>query len=258
MQQQVPVTTTRMQSEIVQQQTPITTTRYENQVVAQQVPVQVQKMVPVQEKVMVPQTVQKPMTKRIAKEKTEYVTEQVVRPVTVQKEVYKDEVVIEETPIQTTRMERVVQKVSVPQKVYKTVPVTEIRLVPRTVVRRIPIDANGNPIVVQSLSAPATSTISSPSDLPAASETKSNLDAASEGTTVTAKKPSLSESGDLPAPSAPSAPLVPTEPAAEASSNTELKIGNPDPNPEPTVKAEPTNTTPSSEKSGKIKVTGDE
>ncbi|MFM8216208.1 MAG: hypothetical protein ACKN82_16435, partial [Pirellula sp.] len=192
--------------------------------------------------------------KRIAKEKTEYVTEQVVRPVTVQKEVYKDEVVIEETPIQTTRMERVVQKVSVPQKVYKTVPVTEIRLVPRTVVRRIPIDANGNPIVVQSLSAPASSTISSPSDLPAASDAKSNLDSASEGTTVTSKKPALSESGDLPAPSAPTAPPVPTEPAAEASSNTELKIGNP----EPTSNANPASETPSSEKSGKIKVTGDE
>jgi hypothetical protein len=227
--------------------------------------VQVQKVVPVQEKVMVPQTVQKPMTKRVAKEKTEYVTEQVVRPVTVQKEVYKDEVIIEETPVQTTRMEKVVQKVSVPQKVYKTVPVTEIRLVPRTVVRRIPIDSNGNPIAVESLSAPTTSTIASPSDLPASAAAKSAVGSASEaglatggGTTVTSKKPAITESGDLPAPSAPSAPPVPTEPVlppettptAEASSNTELSIGNPEP------AAAAADTT--KEKSGKIKVTGDE
>jgi hypothetical protein len=145
--------------------------------------------------------------------------------------------------VQSTRFERVVEKVSVPQKVMKTVPVTEIRLVPRTVTRRIPIDSNGNPIVVQSLSAP----VSSPSDLPAAA-TPAASPAAGEGTTVTSKKPALIESGDLPAPSAPAAPPVPTEPipsaesSAGTSSKTELKIGS--------------DTT--TEKSGKIRVTGDE
>jgi hypothetical protein len=181
------------------------------------------------------------MTKRVAKEKVEYVTEQVVRPVTVQKEVYKDEVVIEETPIQTTRMERVVQKVSVPQKVMKTVPVTEIRLVPRIVTRRIPIDSNGNPIAVEPTLEANTASA------PAASDSS----AANEGTTVTSKKPAITESGDLPAPTAQVAPPVPVEPSAAAgtSSNTELKIGEAQP---------PVSSEPSTEKSGKIRVTGDE
>jgi len=190
--------------------------------------------------------------------------------VTVQKEVYKDEVVIEEVPVQTTRMERVVQKVSVPQKVMKTVPVTEIRLVPRTVTRRIPIDGNGNPIVVQSLDAPAVTPSSSPSDLPAKTQTAPAAAAPAAGNAITSKKPAITESGDLPAPSAPAAPPVPTE---SNSSTTELKIGSPEPSTAPVSpadevlpaksgaqsdSAEKPASDASNEKSGKIRVTGEE
>jgi hypothetical protein len=176
-------------------------------------------------------------------------------------------VVIEETPITTTRMERIVQTVSVPQKVMKTVPVTEIRLVPRTVTRRIPIDSNGNPILIESLGNPAITdptkttsnpAVSSPSDLPA-SNAPLSASPATEGTSVTSKKPAITESGDLPAPSAPTAPPVPTQqaPAAESSSTTEVTIGQ-TPAADPKAIEPDASAGASNEKSGKIRVTGDE
>jgi hypothetical protein len=187
-------------------------------------------------------------------------------------------------------MERVVQKVMVPQRVTKTVPVTEIRLVPRIVTRRIPIDIYGNPISIPSLEPQASETqaaeaqtsenqtpkvqtlnapASSPSDQsagkPAAGPDASG--AAGQGTTVTSKKPALTESGDLPAPTALAAPRVPTEilpenaaaeTGASASSKTELSIGSPEPEAKPEAKpdAQPADT--KTEKSGKIRVTGEE
>jgi hypothetical protein len=186
-------------------------------------------------------------------------------------------------------MERVVQKVMVPQRVTKTVPVTEIRLVPRIVTRRIPIDIYGNPISVPSLETQASETqaaeaqtpnvqalsapASSPSDQSAGKPAvgPDAREAAGQGTTVTSKKPALTESGDLPAPTALAAPRVPTEilpdnaaadPAADpvvesgtsASSKTELSIGSPEPEAKP--QAQPADA--KTEKSGKIRVTGEE
>jgi hypothetical protein len=84
---------------------------------------------------------------------------------------------------------------------------------------------------------------------------------------VTSKKPAVTESGDLPAPTALAAPRVPKEilpenaaadPAAESgasgSSKTELSIGSPEPEAKP--QAQPADA--KTEKSGKIRVTGEE
>jgi hypothetical protein len=84
---------------------------------------------------------------------------------------------------------------------------------------------------------------------------------------VTSKKPAVTESGDLPAPTALAAPRVPTEILPDnttseigtsASSKTEVSIGSPEPEAKPEAKpdAQPADT--KTEKSGKIRVTGEE
>lgn len=143
--QQVPVTTTRMQTETIQKQVPITTTRMENQVIEKQVPIQTQRMEAVQEKVMVPQTVQKPVTRKVARERIEYVPETHVRPVQTQFTTYKPEVVSEDVVIKTPYMERIVQKIQVPERIARSVPYTEMRTVARTYTVRVPLD-NIDPI----------------------------------------------------------------------------------------------------------------
>jgi hypothetical protein len=153
-----------------------------------------------------PQTVQKPVTRRVAKERIEYEPETVVRPVSVQRETYKMEVVTEDVPIQTTRMERVVQKIQVPQRIAKTVQTTEIQLVPRLVTRRIPVDMYGNVIVESAL--PASESKSSTSLVVPSDATPSPSD-----TSRSSKKPST-ESGELPAPQ-----------AKENTSSSDLRIG---------------------------------
>ena len=114
----------------------------ENQVVQQQVPVQVQKMEAVEEKRVVPYSVQKPVTKvitnKVPVQSVEWVQEQHVRPVAVQRESYKLETVSEDIPIKTYSTERVVEKVRVPIRVVRRVPVEETRVEPRTVYYRVP------------------------------------------------------------------------------------------------------------------------
>ena len=92
---------------------------------------------------------------------------------------------------------------------------------------------------------------------------------------MTSKKPAVTESGDLPAPTALAAPRVPKEilpenaaadpavdPAAEsgasASSKTELSIGSPEPEAKPEAKPQAQPADAKTEKSGKIRVTGEE
>jgi hypothetical protein len=102
------------------------------------------------------------------------------------------EVVTEDVPIQTTRMERVVQKIQVPQRIARTVQTTEIQLVPRIVTRRIPVDMYGNVIVESTL--PASESKSSTSLVVPSDPTPSVSDIPRSS-----KKPST-ESGELPAP----------------------------------------------------------
>jgi len=106
--------------------------------------VQVQKLQAVEEKRMVPYVVQKPVTRLVENKvpvtQVQWIQEQHVRPVTTQRESFKMETVVEEIPVRTTTMERVVQKVKVPVKVARRVEVKETRMVPRQVATRIPLD----------------------------------------------------------------------------------------------------------------------
>jgi hypothetical protein len=106
--------------------------------------VQVQKLQAVEEKRMVPYVVQKPVTRLVENKvpvtQVQWIQEQHVRPVTTQRESFKMETVVEEVPVRTTTMERVVQKVKVPVKVARRVEVKETRMVPRQVATRIPLD----------------------------------------------------------------------------------------------------------------------
>ena len=201
--QQVPVTSTRMQSEMVQQQVPVTSTRMENQVVTQQVPIQTQRMEAVQEKVMVPTTVQKPVTRKVARERIEYVPETHVRPVQTQTTTYKPEIVSEDVIIRTPIMERIVQKVQVPQRIARSVPYTEMRTVARTYTQRVPLDyvgsiISGYPTVDSSSVVTAGSTGNNGAVGQAVDSSKpATADGAKE---VEAKKPAILEESALPAP----------------------------------------------------------
>jgi len=200
--QQVPVTTTRMQQEMVQQQVPITRTRMENQVVTQQVPVRTERMEEYQEKIKVPTTVQKPVTRKVARERIEYEPENHVRPVQTQVTTYKPEVVTEDVIIRTPIMERVVQKVQVPQRIARSVPYTEMRMVTRTYTHRVPIDFDGSiitsyPVVDSSNVVKASASgdgftgKASPASDPNTSGTPNNVES---------KKPATPEEASLPAP----------------------------------------------------------
>ena len=203
--QQIPVTSTRMQSEMVQQQVPVTTTRMENQVVTQQVPIQTQRMEAVQEKVMVPKTVQKPVTRKVARERIEYVPETHVRPIQTQTTTYKPEIVSEDVVIRTPIMERIVQKVQVPQRIARSVPYTEMRTVARTYTQRVPIDYVG-PIISSYPAVDSSSVVTAGATTNKGalgqSVNSSNPATSDGGKEVESKKPETSEAAPLPAPKA--------------------------------------------------------
>ena len=200
--QQVPITTTRMQSEMVQQQVPITRTRMENQVVTQQVPVRTERMEEFRETVKVPTTVQKPVTRKVARERIEYEAENHVRPVQTQITTYKPEVVSEDVIIRTPIMERVVQKVQVPQRIARSVPYTEMRTVARTYTHRVPIDFDGSivtsyPIVDSSSVVQAAANVDGFTGQAAAASKPAT---SGNGTKVESNKPATPETSLLPSP----------------------------------------------------------
>ncbi len=92
---------------------------------------------------MVPYSVQRPVTKvienKVPVQRVQWVQEQHVRPVTVQRESYKLETVTEDVPVRTYTTERIVQKVKEPVRVATRVPVTETRMFPKVVTSRIPL-----------------------------------------------------------------------------------------------------------------------
>jgi hypothetical protein len=198
--QQIPISTTRMQQEIVQQQVPVTTTRMTNEIVEQQTPVQVQRMETYEEKVLVPYTVQKPVTRKVARQKIEYVPEVVVKEVPVTTTTYRDEIVTEDVVVRVPYTERVVTKVQVPKRVAKTIPVTETRMAYRTRIVKVPIDAYGNPIVE---SRPATSngsasTYAEPGSLKEPAKSNGAGNNGTESRKVEASKPEVDKSEELP------------------------------------------------------------
>jgi hypothetical protein len=113
-----------------------------------------------QEKVVVPHTVQKPVTRKVARQKIEYVPEVVSREVPVELTTYRDEVVTHDVIVRTPITEKIVNKVQVPERIARSVPVTETRMVARTRLVRIPIDALGNAIAEYPVITGATTTTS--------------------------------------------------------------------------------------------------
>jgi hypothetical protein len=210
--QQIPITTTRIQNEVVQQQVPVSSTRMVNEVVEQTVPIQVQRMETYQEKVMVPHTVQKPVTRKVARQKLEYVPEVVSREVPVEMTTYRDEIVTQDVIVRTPITEKIVNKVQVPERIARSVPVTETRMVARTRWVRIPIDAFGNEIVDYSVISGATTT-NSPAVVTASgnSDKGSQVQPAGGVESKSAGKPAVepkeekksTSEGDLPSPKAP-------------------------------------------------------
>lgn len=149
---------------------------------------------------MVPTTVQKPVTRKVPRERIEYVPETHVRPVQTQTTTYKPEIVSEEVVIRTPIMERIVQKVQVPQRIARSVPYTEMRTVARTYTHRVPVGYVG-PIVTSYPIVDPTTVVTAGAtgsgDASMASAKPATTDVAKE---IEAKKPATSESASLPAP----------------------------------------------------------
>jgi hypothetical protein len=118
-------------------------TNYVPETVTQQVPVQVQKMVAEQ------------CVRKVPVQVCKIVTEQCVRkvPVTTCKMVYEERV--EQVPYQVCKMVAQQETIRVPHCVEKQIPVTYTYSVPHLVCYREPLDACGNPVVVQSNAVPS-------------------------------------------------------------------------------------------------------
>jgi hypothetical protein len=140
---QVPVTT--MQPQVVTQRVPLNVTRFVDETVTQETPVQVTRMQAFEEVRDVPVTVQRPVTQRITRkipvETTRYEREEIVRPVQVSVQKMVTEEVTEDYNVQVQRMNYEVRKVQTPRTVEKWVPYQTYKMVPRTVVMRVPVGA---------------------------------------------------------------------------------------------------------------------
>lgn len=147
---------TNLVPEVTQQLKPVTVTQYQDQYETRRVPVQVQRTERVLEKRSVPVTVQRP----VIRTRTEKVPVETVRMETQE--------VVQRTPFTETVMESVEQVDPYTVQVYKVIPetkeyqipvksqrwqeYTEMEKVSRVVWKRVPLDANGNPIPTPSQS----------------------------------------------------------------------------------------------------------
>ena len=117
---------------------------------------------------------------------------------------YKPEVVTEDVIIRTPIMERVVQKVQVPQRIARSVPYTEMRTVARTHTHRVPIDFDGSIItsypIVDSSNVVKASASGDASTAKASPASEPNTSGAGSGTKIESKKPAILEESSLPAP----------------------------------------------------------
>ena len=180
----------------------------------------------------------------------------------------------EDIPVTSTRMERVVQKIQVPQRVARTVEVTEMRLFPRTVTRRIPLDGNG--MVIETAPAISSESLLVPTE---ASAVEAPIASASDSNSInrSSKKPAVpTESGELPSPASSNGSTKATEetakPAKGAAESTtrsskpstaELNIGSPDgqsatEGKRDIVPIQPEESSAESVKAGKIRTTDED
>lgn len=147
--QQVPVT--NYVPETVVQNRPVQVTEYVDQVTTQRVPYEVQRTDYVQEVEKIPVTVSKPVLRTVEEQvpvtKTRWIEVEETVPVTTQTLKYERIA----TPVSTQVLKRIpeTKKVTVMTKKVKQVPYDRVYKVPSTVYYRIPVDANGNPIQIQ-------------------------------------------------------------------------------------------------------------
>ncbi len=141
---------TNLVPEVTQQYKPVTVTQYQDQYETRRVPIQVQRTERVLEKRSVPVTVQRP----VIRTRTEKIPVETVR--------MENQEVVQRSPYTETVMEAVEQVEPYTVQVYKVIPetkeyqipiksqrwqeYTEMERVSRVVWKRVPLDANGNPI----------------------------------------------------------------------------------------------------------------
>ena len=182
------VSRTRYVPETVVRQVPIQTTTYQDRIEVRKVPIQVQKMVRQTEVRKVPVTVQKPVTKiRVEKVPVErivrYQDEEVVRRVPVKELTYERVEKVEPYEVQTCKWVAETREIQVPRTVRRRVDYQITQTVPRTVLKRVAVDAWGNVI-------PETTTASPPIDSPQLQSTQSTVTGnAALSTTRTADSP---------------------------------------------------------------------
>ena len=138
---QVPVQTTRMQTDYMTQRVPVQTTRMQTEIITKNVPVQTTRMVATTQVRKVPYVVTRP------------VTETLTRKVPVQQQRWVTEEKVRKVPVQTTRMEYITKKVPYQVSYYEQeaytqtvrkpitsqvyVPYAETVMMPRQVVQRV-------------------------------------------------------------------------------------------------------------------------
>lgn len=139
--QQVPVTS--YQPQVVAQKVPVNVTRYVDELVTQQTPVSVTRMEQYEEVRETPVTVQKPvvtrMVRKIPIETIRYEREEYARPVTYAVQKMVTEEVVEDYNVQVQQYRTEVRKIQVPKTISNWVPYQTYKLVPKTVVMKVPV-----------------------------------------------------------------------------------------------------------------------
>jgi len=143
--QQVPQVS--YQPQTVVEKVPVQVTRYEDRVVTRKVPVQVYRVEQHEEVRQVPHVSYDRVVERVEQQQEvrvcRYQPREVVRkiPVTTHRVEYEERV--EQQAVKVCKMVAVEQSVRVPRRVSYWAPVTYTRLMPRTVVMRVPLDGAG-------------------------------------------------------------------------------------------------------------------
>ena len=137
----------------VQRQTPVEITTYEEVIETRRVPIQIQKMTKTIQVREIPVTFQKPIvkirTEKVPIQKTTYLDEERVRKVPVSEVTYERVEKIEPYEVSTCKWVAETREIKIPKTVAKRVDYEVIQTIPRTVLKRVAVDAWGN-IITQS------------------------------------------------------------------------------------------------------------
>jgi hypothetical protein len=134
---------TSYQPQVVAQKVPVNVTRYVDELVTQQTPVSVTRMEQYEEVRETPVSVQKPvvtrMVRKIPVETIRYEREEYARPVTYAVQKMVTEEVVEDYNVQVQQYRTEVRKIQVPKTISNWVPYQAYKLVPKTVVMKVPV-----------------------------------------------------------------------------------------------------------------------